>query len=643
MYRVCSKRLIEDVLLGHPACIALAVLFVLGVLSSVACCAIDDDDTEDMGLFGLPIEEVMDIEIISVTRTKGQDVFTSPAAIYVITQEEIRRSGLYPLPELFRLVPGMHVGRMNSNSWAISARGFNNEFNNKMLVLIDGRSIYTPRFGGVYWDMQNLPLEIIERIEVVRGPGGTLWGANAVNGVINIITKKAKDTQGGLLSGGGGSEQQAHTAGIYGGRWGENGYYRVYGMFDLYDDFKVKDGSDAADEWNAGQGGYRFDWGEGVDSFTVQGDFNHNYRDTDVIGFGPSQKEAYGTNVLGRWTRTLGDDSEMSLQLYYDLVRRHSIIFDEARHIGDLDFQHNFILGDGHEIIWGFEYQVDSDEIGETAITRVGSPRKTRQTVSAFIQDSFYILPDLLKVTFGSKIERNQFTGYEYQPSARVVWTPNDKNVFWGAASRAVRIPTRAEDDFTILGNEGNSDLDSEVLKAYELGYRYKASNQFSLDLALFANHYDDLIRRDLSLASDQVINANRAKGHGVELVTNWQVADWWQLICDYTFFDLESHGLREENDEYSFPRNMASLRSYMDIREDLELNCMLYYADNVSALGSPSNMRFDVGITWEAAENMEISVWGQNLFESQQGPELTALTLAQPVEPQRGVFAKVT
>ncbi len=618
------------------------VLVCVLLIVSSAYAQNDKSDQEDTGMFGLSLEEAMDIEVISVTRTKGQNVFTSPAAIYVITQDEIRRSGLYPLPELFRMVPGMHVGRIDSSSWAISTRGFNLEFNNRMLVLIDGRSVYTPRFGGVYWDMQNLPLEIIERIEVVRGPGGTLWGANAVNGVINIITKKAKDTQGGLLSVGGGSENQSHTVGVYGDRFGDNGYYRVYGMFDLYDDFKAKDGSDTADEWHAGQGGYRFDWQEGIDRYTLQGDFHHNHRDTNIFGSGLSKKEAYGTNVLGRWTRSLSEDSEISLQLYYDLVRRHSVIDDEARHIGDLDLQHSFRTNTGHSIVWGFGYRVDSDEMGETAITQVGTPRKTRQTISAYIQDSFYIVPELLKFSVGSKFEQNQFTGFEFQPSLQMVYTPNERNVFWGAVSRAVRIPTRAEDDFTITGNIGNDGLDSEVLRAYELGYRYKPNNRFSLDLALFANHYDDLIRRDLSQVDGPMVNANRAEAHGVEIAANLQATDRWKLICDYTFFDIEIHGIAEEN-EHAFPANIASLRSYMDIRQDLEFNCMLYYADNATTLASPSNMRLDLGLTWRPAENMEISVWGQNVLEPQQGPELTSRALAQPVENQRAVIAKVT
>ncbi len=519
----------------------------------------------EIGLFGIPLEQIMDVEVISPTRIPGQDVFTSPAAIYVITQEQIRRSGLDILPEWFRLSPGVHVGRINSSTWGISIRGFNAALNNRLLVLIDGRSIYTPRFGGVDWDMQNLPLDIIDRIEVIRGPGGTLWGANAVNGVINIITKPASETQGGLVSAGGGSEHQASTVGRYGGKIGEKDYYRVYGMYDLYDDLKLADGSDAADEWWSGKWGYRFDFDRDEDKFTLQGDFNYNRRHTAPPFFLDFDKaEAYGTNVLGRWTRILDDDSELALQVYYDMTNRKDIISEEERHVGDIELQHSFAPGGDHLLIWGLGYRVDSDEIGDTPLTVANKHRKTRQKFSAFVQDSFYIAPDVLRLVVGSKFEKNQFTGFEYQPSGRLVYTPDDKHVFWGAVSRAVRTPSRAEDDFTSGGIVfPNSDLDSEELMAYEVGYRYRPGEKFFLDVALFANHYKDLINRPADTRT--LDNVTDGEAHGVELAGSWYVNDKWRLTGNYTFFDLELHGVNEI-DEQAFPRNMASIHSYLDI-----------------------------------------------------------------------------
>ena len=615
-------------------------VFVSGVLAGQSEGQSEKDS--EFGLFALPFEEVMDIEVISPTRVAGQDVFTSPAAIYVITQEDIRRSGLDILPEWFRLAPGVHVGHINASTWGIAIRGLNAEFNNRLLVLIDGRSIYTPRFGGVDWDMHNLPVDIIDRIEVIRGPGGTLWGANAFDGVINIITKPASETQGSLFSVGGGNEHQAATVGRHGGRIGDDGYYRVYGMYDLYDDLKLSNGSDAADEWWSGRWGYRFDFGGDADRFTLQGDFNYNRRHTAPPFLVRSDKgEAYGTNVLGRWTRILDDDSELALQVYYDMTNRKGFIVEEERHVGDIELQHSFVPADGHHMVWGLGYRVDGDDVSDTALTEVAQPRKTRQTVSAFVQDSFYFSPDLLRFIVGSKFERNQFTGFEYQPSARLVYTPHAQHTFWGAISRAVRTPTRGEDDFISAGIVfPNKDLDSEELTAYELGYRYKPSKSFFLDLTFFANHYDNLINRspvDLTLR-----NLTDGEAHGVEIASSWQVNDKWRLVGNYTFFDLELHGVNEI-DEGAFPNNMVSIRSFMDIGDKLELNSSLYYTDSVPRWAAPSGVRLDVGLVYRPGKNLEFSVVGQYLLDSQQGPEMTARNTSQMVEPERAVFARVT
>lgn len=433
------------------------------------------------------------------------------------------------------------------------------EFNNRLLVLIDGRSIYTPRFGGVDWDMHNLPLDIIDRIEVIRGPGGTLWGANAFNGVINIITKPASETQGSLLSVGGGSEHQAATVGRHGGRIGDDGHYRVYGMYDIYDDLRLSGGSDAADEWRSGRWGYRLDFGgDGdADRFTLQGDFNYNRRHTAPPFLVRSDKaEAYGTNVLGRWTRILDDDSELALQVYYDMTDRKGFIVEEERHAGDIELQHTFVPADGHRMVWGLGYRVDSDDVSDTALTEVGQPRKTRQTVSA---------------------------------------------------------TTRAEDDFVSAGIVfPNKDLDSEELTAYELGYRYKLSGRFFVDLTLFANHYDNLINR--SPADFTLDNLTDGEAHGVEIASYWQVNDKWRLVGNYTFFDLELHGVNEM-DEGAFPNHMASIRSFMDIGDNLELNSSLYYVDSVSRWAAPSGVRLDVGLVYRPGKNLEFSVVGQYLF----------------------------
>lgn len=606
-------------------------------------------DEEDIGMFALPFEEAMDIEVISVTRSEGQDVFTSPAAIYVITQEDIRRSGLDSVPELFRLVPGIHVGKVGSNLWSISIRGlFPSRANNKALVMIDGRAIYSPSFGGVYWDVQDVPLEIIDRIEVVRGPGGMLWGANAVNGVINIITKKAEETQGGTLTLGGGTEHRASSSVIYGGKSGEKGFYRVYGKWDLYDDFNFADGSDARDPWHLGKGGYRFDWLDGTDSFTLQGDAYHSH-----LGFRPisssgehTRTHVYGTNVLGKWQRRIDEETSMHLQFYYDMTSRLSGEVDEQRHTGDIEFVHSFVPFEGHKMTWGLGYNIYTDERRRTFYADWANHIMTKQTFSGFVQDSFDLAPDLLNFTFGTKLERNQFTGFEYQPSMRLAYTPNEKHMYWTAVSRSVRTPMLLEDDVILGGGailSPNKDLESEVVTSYELGYRYRPSHKFFLDLTMFTNFHDGLIAD-----TPQKIRKNVSDGltHGVEVAANWQAAENWRLEGNYSFAHIQmknvENNLNGDFWEGTYPKNMAGLTSYMDISDKLEFNTAFYYTDHLPLRPVHSRARLDIGFTYKPRENFEISIWGQNLLEPQD-LEMTATSGPDIVEAERAIFAKAT
>ena len=601
------------------------------------------ENDEDCGLFELSLEQAIDIEVISVTKTKGQDVFTSPAAIYVITQEEIRRSGPQILPEVFRSVPGLHVGRTSANKWAISIRGFSAALNNKLLVLIDGRSIYTVRFGGVDWDMHNIPLETIERIEVIRGPGGSLWGANAYNGVINIITKSASETQGTLLAVGGGSEHQIKSAAIYGDKLkDDNGHYRIYGEFDKFDDFKRSDGSDGVDAWDTAQTGFRTDWNKDRSDFTLQGDFNYHRMGLFLPGlFKPSKIQAYSGNLLGRWTKSFDDESQLSMLFYYDMVNRKEVITNEVRHIGNFEFQHNFEISEGHQFVWGGRYNINADRLGNSQFIQVSDQKRTLQTISGFVQDSFYIEPDLLKMIIGTKIESNAFTGFEYQPNARLVWTPNEKNAFWGAASRAVRTPTRLEDNAALPGIANiNPDLDSEELISLEVGLRHIFNKDLFVEVAGFANKYDNLIAQNF--ATDGLENVSKGESQGFEITTTFQATDSWKLLANYSYFNIDLHGKRED-DEFSFPRNMANLKSFIDINDKLQFNTTLSYSDNISTFNTPSILRLDIGLTYKPNENTEISIWGQNLTDSQQGPEMTAREQGDILEVERAIFAKIT
>src|SRR5947209_9123363 len=363
----------------------------------------------------LPIETLLQMEVTTVSR-KSEKLSQSPAAVSVITQDDIRRSGVTSIPEALRLVPGLEVARLDASQWAISARGFNDVFANKLLVLQDGRSIYTPLFSGVFWDVQGTMLEDIERIEVIRGPGATLWGANAVNGVINIITRSARDTQGLLITGGGGTEEHDFGGVRYGGKFSEHAFFRIYGTYFNRDDSALPNGDDAHDGWQLGRGGFRLDWDVSEHNLlTLQFDL---YRGTlhQVFGtFDPANPinftrvvrdeiDLAGENLLGRWSHSFSSDSDLRLQLYYDRTERNTVIFKEDRDTFDIDFQHRFPLGRRHDVIWGGGYRVTGDQVGNSPTISLTPDSRTTHLFSAFVQDEIALVPDRFRLTLGSKL-----------------------------------------------------------------------------------------------------------------------------------------------------------------------------------------------------------------------------------------------
>jgi iron complex outermembrane receptor protein len=360
---------------------------------------------------------------------KQQKLSEAAAAVYVITQEDIRRSGVTSIPEALRMAPGLDVARIDSSTWAVSARGFNGQYSSKMLVLVDGRSVYTPLFSGVYWDTVDLPLEDIERIEVIRGPGATMWGANAVNGVINIISKRARGTQGGLVSTGAGNEEEGFGGFRYGGRLGPKAYYRVYSKYFQRSDLLTPTGLSAADEWHTARGGFRMDWDPSdKDSVTVEGDL-HGGRNgqplrTFVLASPYSQAvdgqiHSTGGDVLTRWRRTFSPNSEMELQLSYGRTDRRDVIFREVRDTVQADFQHRFTLTPRHEILWGLAYQFTTDQVDGTDIATLNPNQRGTDLYSAFAQDEVTLAPDRLRLALGSKLEHNDYTGFEFEPSVQ--------------------------------------------------------------------------------------------------------------------------------------------------------------------------------------------------------------------------------
>ena len=433
----------------------------------------------------------MDIPVTSVTK-EASTVGRSAAAVFVITNEMIRRSGATCIPEALRMAPGVEVAQVSSNTWAVTIRGFNGAFANKLLVLIDGRSIYNPDFGGVYWNMQDVVLEDIERIEVIRGPGGTLWGANAVNGVINIITKTAKDTQGTYLTAGGGSQAKTMGTARYGGKIGDDCHYRVYAKY-----FDLGPGVDSIppgvnDAWQQGRFGFRSDWElDRQNTMTIQGD--HFLGDTanGLVPTDPTVSEFQrGDNLLMRWHRICNDESDWTLQGYYDMFSHGSYLETETVKTFDVDFQYHWHWGERQNVTCGANFRnVESREAGGDHFTTwYAYPNFTTNYTGQFIQDEIAIVDDLLTLTLGTKLEQNPYTGLEYQPTIRLLWAPDQKHSAWGAISRAVRTPARDEEQINLTLRPvfpdvyprivGNSGLMSEDMFAYELGYREQATKE---------------------------------------------------------------------------------------------------------------------------------------------------------------------
>ncbi|MDX8406633.1 MAG: TonB-dependent receptor, partial [Mariprofundus sp.] len=529
-----------------------------------AAMAADDNAYMDMSL-----EDLLSVEVSSVSR-KQELLRNAGAAIFVISAEDIRRSGATSIPETLRMVPGMNVARINANEWAVSSRGFNGRFANKLLVQIDGRSVYTPSFSGVYWDDQDTILEDIERIEVIRGPGATLWGSNAVNGIINIITKQSIDAQGGLLVAGGGSFEQGFGSLRYGGELENLGYGRAYLKY--HKQANARDfltNARAGDSWKSLRGGFRIDSDlDNNDSLTLQGDIYHNrenqliaqlwqaappYRTSVADNFSTS-----GWNTLARWEHQLSGDDATTLQLYYDYNKRDEVFVGQQHQTLDVDFQHRFGLGDWQQIIWGAGYRHLREHVRGTFAVALPSGAPANTLVSGFIQDDIKLGSEALHLVPGSKFERNDFTGWEIQPSARLIWTASETQTLWTAISRAARTPSRVEIygqavvgvvppvppipaiPVTVVGNPA---MQAEKLTAYELGYRFQPTDSLNIDLAAFYNDYHQLRTFEANPVNPTIITmGNNLKGHtyGVELAADWQALDWWQLRLAYSNLNIK-------------------------------------------------------------------------------------------------------
>ncbi len=636
-------------------------------------------------LYQISLQSLMDMEVTSVSK-REQKFSQSAAAIFVINQDDIRRSGALNIPDLLRMVPGLDVAQINANTWAISSRGFNYQFSNKLLVLVDGRTVFTPSQDGVNWDTQDVPLEDIERIEVIRGPGATVWGSNAVNGVINIITKSAADTHGTLVTAGSGTEDRAFGTLQEGGRFAEDVNYRVFAKYMDVGALPPVAGA-GSDAWHLLHGGFRLDGHVfGADSAMVQGDI-YEGSEGAVIGhiasFTPAINENVprtsalsGGDVLARWNHVLSSSSESTLQIYFDRYLRLGPEMDEACNTVDIDYQLHVRVGSRHNLVWGAEYRHADDETIPT-IDQAFDPTGMRlQLFSAFVQDEITLRPDRLMLTVGTKLEHNDFTGFEIEPSLRIAFTPNARETYWAAVSDSARTPSLRDEnaDFNLavstLPNgtpaittiEGNQSQKSEYLLAQEVGYRIQATDWVSIDMTAFHNQYRNLRSFEQGATLPQtspvpyteipIYQGNRVHGstEGLELSTKIRAADRWTLSPGYALLRMNLRndaGSRDDttvpNVEGSSPRHQAQLRSALDVSHAVTWNVAAYYVDRLPAQQVSSYVRIDTNLTWQPTDTLMVSVVGQNLLRDQHVESLDIQTSVNSSQLERSVYAKLT
>lgn len=597
----------------------------------------------------LSLEELMNLEVTSVSK-RAEKISEAASAIQVITSETIRRSGATTIPDALRLAGNLQVAQKGSHAWGISARGFNTDLANKLLVLVDGRAVYTPLYSGVFWARQDYLLEDIERIEVISGPGGTLWGANAVNGVINITTKSAAETPGLYLEAGAGDALPVLAGVRYGGRLAPKVHFRVYGRHAERDGAVFADGRDAPDDWRMTLGGFRIDAEtDANDRLTLQGDA---YSSDQEIATGGSGRES-GHNLLGRWSKTLANDSDLRLQVYYDHTHLvtpaaalvlNGVTFAPAGILRDdldtydVDLQHRLHRGTRHELVWGLGYRFTHDVVANAPSLGFLPPRLDQHLFSVFAQDEISLREDLA-LTLGTKVEHNDYTGIEVEPSVRLRWQARPNQMLWAAVSRAIRTPSRIDRDVAqapppSLGLlHGSPDFDSEKLVAYELGYRLQAGPRLAAALSLFYNRYDDV--RSTSTTPVTILPfhfANNLEGetHGLELSFDYGLTDWWRLHGGFNL--LREHlrikpgraDLNSARNETADPEHQFTLRSSMDLPRDWFLDAAFRWVDDLvinnggAAAVVSAYAELDARLAWRPVPDIELSLVGRNLLHNQ-------------------------
>jgi iron complex outermembrane receptor protein len=599
------------------------------------------------------------------------------------------------------MVPGIQVAVIDSSKWAVTSRGQNGRFANKLLVLQDGRSLYTPLFSGVYWEMQDTVMEDIDRIEVIRGPGAALWGSNAVNGVINIITRSAEDTLGGLVSAGGGTHEQGFGTARFGIKIGENTFLRLYAKYFERDSFVDAKGQNTNDSWDMTRGGFRLDSHLTYqDSLTLQGDYyDGNQKESYLLFRLPTPQDSSffrltntdtgvsGGNILSRWQRSLSGSDNLSLQFYYDHSERNMIILPQKYDTLDLDFQHRFSTFGSQDIVWGLGYRFDHYQVVNTQILSFLSQNVNNHLFSAFLHDEISLVPDKLSLILGSRFEYNDIRGFEVQPNARILWTPTPHQSAWGAVSRALRSATRGEQDIRYryrtvppeapenpssplplqLEIDGSKDFKSEELIAFEVGYRAEPVSRLTVDIALYYNIYSHLRIRKPGVPFTETVagvpannvqpfilsNDMHGNAYGAEIAVDWLPVNWWRIQASYSYERLNMYldgtstdTVNRDNAEGDTPRHQYSVRSGFDLGKQVTLDLWLRGTSRIASISSisiPGYLTMDARLAWKPCRNLELALVGQNLFDNQHPEFVPEYINTRPSEVVRSMYAKAT
>lgn len=619
----------------------------------------------------LSLEELMNVVVTSVSR-KAQTLAKTAAAAYVIQAEEIRRSGATNIPEALRLAPGVQVAAIGANKWAVSIRGQADRFSNKLLVLVDGRSVYSPLFSGVIWETLDVPLENIERIEVIRGPGASIWGTNAVNGVINIITRSAFDTLGGFASVAAGDEMRGQGLARYGSSPDPDTAIQLYAKAQTNDPGVFAAGGKGADDWQTRSAGFKLEHLLNQDTFRFEGGLITSKAGDEIMMINPTSispqratQEMRSGHLLGHWESAPGESGQKSFQVYADHSDYDHIVLSERRTTLDLEFQQSLNPSPNQALTWGLGYRYSKDRIVTSSVISLPESETSTSLYSVYLQDEITLAPERWRLSLGARLEHNDYTGYEFQPNLRLLWTPDTQSSLWASIARAIRSPSRVERGGTVtlpLSPASALQLDNglsteEKLDALDLGWRYQFNRAFSLDMSAFAYRYSNL--RDSAITGLPIAqpggyvfipsinsNANSANASGFEVSLDWRPRTAWRVQAAYSYFDSTVHlapGRLSSGYADTTPAHLLSLRASLEMSSKLHGDAWLRHVSHITngSFSIPAYTTLDLRLAWQAKPTLELSLTGQNLLDSAHLEYGSSFILSTPSEVQRGIYAK--